>query len=229
MKHRFPLILVAVMTIVTGFVCSTQAQPSLLNTAFNKTKTENFEGALQDLKRAADFFIKQKDWENAYKSMALTTVVRNRIEQRKTLEAGKPPNAAEWYRLGICIGGKDICDYSIAWLTPDTIGTDFDGILVLQKHLRDLPNPEGGTVPVQAIVAAEVVPKLKGGESLNANCSRQGQKGFPIVAIHQTRGFKDADLYTQISRAWQINTATQKIESISPSNVVCVNPCPGEC
>jgi len=229
MKHRFPLIVLSVTTIIISFVCPIQAQQSLLNTAFTKTKTENFEGALQDLKRATDFFRKQNDWENIYKTSALMTVVRNRIEERKTLETGKPRTISEWYRLGSCIGGKDICEYSIAWLTPDTIGTDFDGILVLQKHLRDLPNPEGGTVPVQAIIAAEVVPKLKGGESLNANCSRQGQKGFPIVAIHQTRGFKDADLYTQISRAWQINLATQKIESISPSNVVCVNPCPGEC
>ncbi|HEY9599556.1 MAG TPA: hypothetical protein V6D33_17980 [Cyanophyceae cyanobacterium] len=216
--------------VVASSILPVLAQQSLLNQAFKKTQVENFEGAIQDLVEATQFFIRQKDWENVYKSRSLIKVLQNRLEEKNTLESGeKVQQIPDWYKLGTCIGGNDICDYTLIWATPDTAGTDFEGILVLQKHLRYLPNPEGGETPVQSVIDAQVVPKLKGGEWLGSDCSLKGDKGVPILAIYQTRGFEDAEFYSQISRAWRVNIATQKIEPISSSNVVCVNHCPGGC
>lgn len=215
--------------LVASSILPAQAQQSLLNQAFKKTQAENFEGAIQDLVTATQFFITQKDWENVYKSSSLIAVLESYIEEKNDLETGEVRQIPEWYKLGSCIGGDDICEYTLIWATPDTTGTDFEGILVLQKHLRYLPNPEGGEIPVQSVIDAQVVPKLKGGEWLGSDCSLKGQKSVPVLAIYQTRGFQDAEYYTQITRAWRVDIATQAIEPISSSNVVCMNPCPGGC
>lgn len=224
----FPSLLLGSM-VVASSILPVLAQQSLLNQAFEKTQAENFEGAIQDLVEATQFFIQQKDWENAYKSSTLIKILENYIEEKNALEVGKVRQIPDWYKLGSCIGGNDICEYTIIWTTPDTTGTDFDGILVLQKHLRYLPNPEGGDISVQSIIDAQVVPKLNGGEWLRSDCTLNNQDGVPILAIYQTRGFEEADYYTQIRKAWRVNIATQTIEPISSSNVVCVNPCPGGC
>jgi hypothetical protein len=217
------------LTLVAASIVPVVAQPSLLNSAYQKNQAENFAGAIQDLQTATQFFFKQKDWKEAYKSRALMSVLQSRLEEKEALESGKEHRPQDWYRLGQCIGGKDICEYSVAWLTPDTIGTDFDGIVVLQKSLRQIPNAQGGSSPVQSITDAQVVPKLKGGENLGANCTQKGAKSKPILAIYQARGFENAEFYTQVRAAWQVNMSTQKIVPISPRNVVCENPCPGGC
>ncbi len=228
MKRLFLSLILGVVAVV-GSVWPVPAQSNLFDSAFEKSQAENFEGAIDDLLQANIFFWEQKDWENVYQSTALIAILTHSLDQKNALEAGETLRSPEWYKLGSCMGGNDICEYSVVWATPETTGTDFEGILVLQKHLRYIPNPEGGAISVQAIVDAEVVPKLKGGEWLGTNCNLKGREDVPILGIYQTRGFYDAEEYTQIRKAWRVNITTQTIETISPSNVVCINPCPGGC
>src|SRR5919202_748018 len=124
MKHRFPFVILGLM-VIAGSILPAQSHPALLNSAFTKTQSENFEQAIQDLQKATNFFVGQKDWENVYKSQSLITVLRNSLKQKNALEAKERFHLPEWYKLGTCLGENDICEYSLIGAPPDTTGTDF--------------------------------------------------------------------------------------------------------
>lgn len=214
---------------LTGLKNPTQAQLSLFDSALSKTQTEKFEEALDDLNRAADFFDQHHGYENAYKSRAVITYLTEEIERQKALSNGELRELPEWYKLGRCIGGNFSCEHSVSWANPGTTETSLGGVLILKKLLREVQNPDGSSYPINALMDAQVVPKLQAGEWLSSECNLPGQKDVVILAVFQRTGFENADLYTQIRRAWRVNIDTQKIETISPRNIACINPCPGDC
>ncbi len=221
-----------IILILGCLVIPLQAQQELFNSALNKTEKEDFKNAIEDLHKAANFFEEKKDLANAYKSKAIITYIKENLNREKIFiknEHHELPSLPEWYKSGKCIGEKYTCEYGIEWVKPNTKGTDFDGILILTKQIRMLTKNDGRGIPVNGILDAEIIPKIKPGEWLNYNCELEGKADSTIMAIVQIKGFENKDLYTKVRQAWKINTAKQKIENIPTKNVACVNHCPGGC
>jgi hypothetical protein len=198
----------------------------LYNQGIRKTRQEDYRGAIADLQRAANLFNQQRNSTNAYKSKALAIYLQFLASRLQSGGNSEPlPN---WYKSGRCLG-TPICQYGIVWAAPASEQTAFGGILILTEKLRMLNRPDGSGEPIDAVLDVQIVPKLRPGEVLSTNCQFREKTEPELLAIVQTRGFENADLYTQVRQAWRVNLRTKTIVTIPNRNITCVNNCPGGC
>lgn len=196
------------------------------NQGVSKTQREDYRGAIADLQTAANLFTQQRNPTNAYKSKALAIYLQ--FSERRLQPSHRNETLPNWYKLGQCLG-EPTCQYGVVWIDPETRGTPFGGILILDKKLRMLERPDGSGEPIEAILDVRVVPRISRGEWLQGNCQIRDKSDPQILAIVQVQGFENEDLYTKVKQVWRINLTTEKIDSIPTTNVACINPCPGGC
>jgi hypothetical protein len=185
-----------------------------------KTQIEDYEGAIADLNKAATEFTKQRNQLDAYKSRALAVYL-------SWADTDQPPPS--WYLSGHCTGFPT-CTYITNWVAPNVRSNDYGGILVLNKRIGMRKLPQGGSIPITAVLDVAVVPELRNGELLRSgDCKLRGRRDPEIAAIAKFDGYENREMFTEIRQAWRIDTRSQKISEIPTQGVSCINPCPGGC
>lgn len=210
-----------------------QAQPigqtraeEVYNRGIAKTRQEDYRGAIADFQQAANLFTQSRNLSNAYKSQTLATYWQHTADR---LAPAPPPNtdlAPKWYVAGACLPNTN-CKYSVTFVNPGAERTNFGGVVILEENLRMLNLPDGTGKPIDAVLDAQTVPKIRQGEYLALiGCQMRGGRTQNVfVAIARTRGYENADFYPAIS-AWRINLTTKKIESVPATNIHCENLSP---
>ncbi|GET36852.1 hypothetical protein [Microseira wollei] len=235
MTKRLSIIFLSAVALLECFPGVMQAQPrsqtraeEVYNQGIAKTGREDYRGAIADFQQAATLFNQSGNLSNAYKSQALATYWQLTFEriQRTTPSNESLPG---WYVGGSCVGNP-VCKYSVVFVNPGAESSNFGGVVILEEKLRMLNRPDGTGEPINAVLDAQTVPKLRQGEYFaQIGCQmRRGRTQNLFVAIAQTNGYENADFYPA-RLAWRINLTSKKIESIPATNIRCENPCPGGC
>lgn len=234
MAPRLGIIFLSAVALLECFTGVLQAQPrgqtraeAVYNRGIAKTSQEDYRGAIADFQQAANLFNQSGNLSNAYKSQTLATYWQYTAER---LQSTTPTNEAlpGWYVGGSCLG-IPICKYSVVFVNPGRERTNFGGIVILEENLRMLNRPDGTGEPINAVLDAQTVPKLRQGEYFALSCQMRGRRTQNLfAAIAQTNGYENADFYPA-RLAWRINLTSKKIESIPATNIQCENPCPGGC
>jgi len=234
MTMKLPLLaLISGLLLTTSSINLVQAQPNLYQQALDKTKTENFDSAIQDFTQASEWFYDNKDYANAYKSSFLADYLNHQEIRRNAFLQGENPFLPSWYKMGRCLG--DDCPYGVLWANPSPLGGRFGGVLILEKYLRLVYREENSGIPISAIFDVQIVPALAPGEIIMSDClnlSQSQEMNSPIVALVQPRGDEDKEYFKNIRKAWKINLNTPTFEAVSPNNlenIACPNPCPNGC
>lgn len=204
----------------------------LYQQALQETQQKDFEAAIAHLQTASGLYTQQDQPIEAYKSQALIMHLQSSQEQQESL-AEEGWTSPEWLRFSSCLGsGETLCNYSLSGIRPEPpadLENQVGGVLILEKEVDRVDLPAGGSVPVQAIMDAQVVQPVQSDEALLSICQRQGKSDPNVVAIAQIEGYEDQEFYTEVRQAWRANLETEQIEAITTETVACVNQCPGGC
>jgi len=206
---------------------------TLFDRALDRTETQDWQGAIADLKEAAAGFAQQGDERRQAMAEAIVRYLDWWLgwteQQREGVEGGVMP---DWQSFGRCLedASGQICGYALQFAQSED--DQIEGVLLLQKHLEDVPTPGGGSYPVFAIVDAEVVyPPLGAGESWTPTCERlDGESSPGMMAIVTSGGYEDSEYYPEVREVWWANVEEESLQSQRSGDAVrCFNPCPGGC
>jgi hypothetical protein len=236
MAKRLSIIFLSILTLLECFPGVIQAQPKgqnraeeVYNQGIAKTGREDYRGAIADFQQAANLFNQSGNLSNAYKSQILATYWQYSAERIQPPTSSTNPLPG-WYIGGRCLElGNQICKYSVVFVNPGTARTNFGGVVILEENLRMLNQPDGTGQPINAVLDAQTVPKVREGEYFATSCQmgrrRQSLTQNLFAAIAQTNGYENAEFYPA-RLAWRINLTTKKIESIPATNIQCENYSP---
>lgn len=206
---------------------------TLFDRALDRTETQDWQGAIADLKEAAEGFAQQGDQRRQAMAGAIVRYLDWWLgwtaQQREGVEGGVMP---DWQSFGRCLedASGQICGYALQFAQSED--DQIEGVLLLQKHLEDVPIPGGGSYPVFAIVDAEAVyPPLGARESWTPTCERlDGESSPGMMAIVTSGGYEDSEYYPEVREVWWANLEEESLQSqMSGDAVRCFNPCPGGC
>lgn len=221
----------ALMTATT--IVQSKAASDPFYDALNKTQSQQFTEASQDLDSLSAKFQRKGDRINSYRAKATADVIRyhqGRIAEYN--ENSSSRSRPKWYILSSCwgpgvdaINGVGGCPFVIDWLQPPTKFSNMGGIIVLTN-----PNPLGqvpstlspnSSAPIYGFLDAVVVPTLKTNETVTSFCKitkgkNQGQGAIAIATFS-----KKQNKFINLRRAWYTDFQSKRIKLIDSSLISC--------
>ncbi|MBE9222747.1 hypothetical protein IQ215_08565 [Cyanobacterium stanieri LEGE 03274] len=197
---------------------STQAQMDnpFFDQGLFKTSQEDFEGAMDDLRRASHWYFNNNDLENTYKASLLAEYLYYQQFRRDVYVRGEDIYTPFWNKFGRCLDSK--CQYSLSWLNPSPLGSNFGGILVLEKFIRYLERSPGSAIPINQVTDVVVMPALEPDETLFDNClGDRNNSNSPMDLIALVSLEKDITkaFHTNIRKLWRVDGDSQTIEELN--------------
>jgi|GEM_PF-7078817 len=176
--------------------------------------------AISLLGQARDQFSLEKNPEGAYKSAALSFLLK---DEEASLKGSK--GQPTWFRSSWLLADPL---YSAQFIIPPVKPASFGGLLVLSRELKRIDFPGGGSRPVWGILDVRAVPVLQPGEAFAPDpgpceMSGAGAADAGLAALVKVKGHENDAVWKEIRKAWRFNPRSLKIEDVPPSQVFCHN------
>jgi len=192
---------------------------ALYEQSLRLTQQGKYGPALGLLAKAKHLYSQTGNSEAVYRCTVLEYVVKF---EKQTLATRGKNRPQEWMRSGWLL--KDF-NYSGSYVIPPVPSKSYQGVVLLTRKVRDIPQGPGRSTPIWGVLAAKSIPRLSPGEEfMGGHCELKGKTYDPeIVAIVRTKGQENKEKFTQVRKAWRLNSRTGKITEIPNHQVVCVN------